>query len=244
MINAVTNEVTQAKFPWWYTFTKWSLPTAIGIAAAFFTALCIFGVLPIPAALGLLASAPSFFAELDKIAGFALFLVTIGGVASLAGIVSSLVLRGLLLPIAENVADKRGIYIFVVEREMQNRDLNGKYQLEQNQEGMALAAQEVADLSTKYQRLIGAIAAIPGLKVDEEKGTLILPEELPSTLFSPQFGRRVTPPSPSPNLSDSNAFCHLRASSVSASREALVDPLPSSSHRGVSPPNGLRTSKG
>ncbi len=93
----------QYAFPWWYTWVKWVLPIALALAVSAWVGLTLTATIP---AYGMLKWAPVLFASLEGFSAFAALSFAMGAMASLVGIIATVLTRALLSNVSENLAQR------------------------------------------------------------------------------------------------------------------------------------------
>lgn len=92
-----TKGLKHPAFPWWYGWVKWVLPLVLAILASSWSGLTLTGIWLLPPALSMLNWGPMLFSTLEGFSSLAALTVVIGAVASMVGIASALLVRGLIL---------------------------------------------------------------------------------------------------------------------------------------------------
>ncbi|MBS0287923.1 MAG: hypothetical protein JSR17_11540 [Proteobacteria bacterium] len=88
-------------FPWWYTWVKWVLPITLALASSAWLGLTLTATIP---AFGMLKWAPVFFSSLEGLASLTVLTVSMGAIASMVGIATSVLARAVLSPVNEEIA--------------------------------------------------------------------------------------------------------------------------------------------
>lgn len=90
-------------FPWWYSWLKWVLPIGLSALASTWLGLTLTATIP---AYGMLKWAPVFFSSLEGFSAFVALSLSMGAIASMVGIASSVLVRAGLANVSENLAQR------------------------------------------------------------------------------------------------------------------------------------------
>jgi hypothetical protein len=94
---AELNAEERSSFPWWWFYAKWLVPVTAAVLAGGWMGLTLTGVLGVPAALASIGFGPSLFAAMEGFTAMTLIALSVGTMASMAGLGASLLMRGTLL---------------------------------------------------------------------------------------------------------------------------------------------------
>lgn len=128
------SKASQLSFPLWYTFLKWLFPIVVAGLAAW-AGLCILGLLSVPAHL--------LVAEFALPLAIGLFLL------------DSLITRGMLLPVAEKVAEHREIHLEHGDIARQSKEEELLLRIHECERALVEEGDRHAKLSMEYNKLLG-----------------------------------------------------------------------------------------
>lgn len=139
-------------FPWWYSWLKWALPIGLAVGAGGWAGLTLTGLIP---AYGMLKWAPVFFSSLEGFSATAVLALTTGAVASMVGLMSSLLVRAGLFQVTENIATNNLHRADDLENQLGELDKQIKTLREESDKALGIAVQEKKDIETQYYEAVG-----------------------------------------------------------------------------------------